>query len=94
MNLHRDLSKRLLDWARQAPPEPLPERPHPAFATRVLARLRKPPETPWWEYLALRFALAGCATAAILWLARPASPSLGIEPAYLAASMIEAAVQN
>jgi hypothetical protein len=92
MKPHRDPSERLLDWARQAPPEPLPQQPHPAFATRVLARLRKPPETPWWEYLALRFALAGCATAAILWLARPA-PSLGIEPARLAVSMIEAAVQ-
>lgn len=63
MKLKPDWLELLTAAARRAPvhlPEPLPR-----TAERVLARVRGQ-ESPWWDYLALRAALAGMAMAAAL----------------------------
>jgi len=93
MKASHDPSERLLGWARRAPEEPLPETPGPGFATRVLARVRRPPHVPWWEYLALRTALAGCALAVAASLLRPAPPAAS-EPARLAVLIVDNALQH
>lgn len=83
---------RLLSWARQVPEPPADEQPPRGFTTRVLAACAsQAPQTPWWEYLALRGALAGGAAAAACWLLQPQAPSVN-EEAALAASIIQAAL--
>jgi hypothetical protein len=92
MKPNSDPIRRLFRLARQARPDPPSMEQPTAFATRVLACVRKPPQTPWWEYLALRAALAGCAAAGVCWLAQPVAPG-GNEPAQLAAWILDVALQ-
>ena len=89
-----DRTDRLIQWARQTPKDTLSEQPPCGFATRVLAIcVRKAPQTPWWEYLALRGALAGGAVAAACWRLLPLASSV-TEEAALAASIIQTALPS
>lgn len=70
-----DPTETLICWSRQASREPLSDALPVGLATRVLAAgLLKPAQQPWWEYLAMRSAVAGCGVACLCWIVQPKKP--------------------
>jgi len=89
MNNKTDPTETLFCWSLQASRNPLPDTLPVGFATRVLADcVRKAPQTPWWEYLALRSAVAGCVIACGCWILHPTKPPVNEDEA-LAFSLIQ-----
>jgi len=84
---------RLLAAARRAPPPPAGDLP-PGLATRVLARLRPAPESGvWWEGLAAKLALTGCAAAAVVALTPGPDAQAADEVSRIADALIHAELQ-
>ena len=94
MNSPHDPSGRLLDWARQAPREPLAEQAHPAFATRVLAQLRAGRAPPPWEALALGAVPVATVLAIACILLTPPANYATPDPEMLAQVMLETQLQD
>jgi hypothetical protein len=90
MKLKPDWLETLSTAARRARLE-LPE-PLSRTEARVLAALRGQ-DGPWWDYLALRGAVAACVLAVALWMLRPDQMPLRDDPSGLAAAMLSAELQ-
>lgn len=90
MKLKPDWLESLSTASRQAPVE-LPA-PLPRTAARVLANLRGQ-DAPWWDYLALRGAVAACVVAVAVWMLRPEQMPLRDDPTGLAATMLSSQIQ-
>lgn len=85
MKLKSDWLETLSAAARQVPLDI--SDPMPRTAARVLAEVRGN-EAPWWDYLALRGAVAACVVAAAVWMLRPLVAPVPEDAGGLAASML------
>jgi hypothetical protein len=90
MKLKPDWLETLSTAARRAPLE-LPE-PLPRTEARVLAALRGQ-DGPWWNYLALRGAVAACVLAVAVWMLRDEPMQTGNDASGLAAAMLSTELQ-
>jgi len=69
----------------------LPRDPEPplGFTTRVLARLRERPPSPWERFALGAVPIAAALTLACVWFSRPAPDSQSDDPRIIARLMLE-----